>query len=145
MSSTAIYAATAATWEPNNPRVVLRGIIEASPSASEEEVVEKLILRMKKSPALSRAVCTYFVRNALRQSKSKIVGSGSKVDIKERARILIANMQLPSGKLLLDSTGREVATFGDWGKAIAKGLKPDQKVSEVYKIDDLVKMWNERK
>lgn len=133
------------SWRENNPRAILRQMLDASPGASDEELLQKL--GEKLSDKEWDVVLEYWFSNNVRSIRHEGVGKREvavartelafknasaqlEEKIQEKAKIKLMEMLLPSGTMLKDSTGNDCEKAGGWFKKIAAKVGADEIVGQ---------------
>lgn len=137
------------SWRRDNPRAVLKRVIDENPEMSEEENLAECWDVMHLDQAQLRTVFEYWhannyralikaapdpvrsqTRRQERAAKTQAFADKVKGQIKAQVRIVLLDMILPSGKPLRDSTREELLIVGGWAVRIADQLQPNQTVAE---------------
>lgn len=148
--------ASAQSWNQNNPRPILESMIEefnGDPNDIESRrVLFDDFMRMIRKPgyeATLRSVIEYWYTNnyhALIRAKFKqktlaeqreALMETRKGEARNRARILLLDMVMPSGNPLRDCTGEDCARAGGWFALIAEKVGPNDIVGHVLKENQL--------
>lgn len=150
-----VLGAKVQSWARANPRDLLKSIIEANPTADEREIFRLLKVRLGEDDGQDYmdVILDYWFTNNFR-SLAPIVGQSRearaatasipaiKETIKERATTMVLmDLAMPNGLPLRDCTGADCNKFGGWLSAIAKKLKPQQKVGNALSEAQVRAMW----
>lgn len=168
MLDTGTYGAKVQSWKKENPRDLLKQLIEENPSMDKPALLSALREELLAEDHIGYlyAVIEYWFSNnyhslveARAAPKSRVSQKAAKVArqakvaaikekvqerIHEEAKIILLDMILPTGKALRDSTGDDCARAGGWFARIAEQVNPDQTVGAVMSEDQLRDLWSAR-
>jgi hypothetical protein len=150
---TGITGAKRQSWKHDNPRDVLKKIIEQNARAAKEDLLEIFTRAMfeKGNRALIETVIEYWFANnlhSLLNSDSQLRGQFSrpkvskiKEHIRERIKIaagvVLMDMMMPNKKKLRDCSGAECAAVGGWLSVVAARMSPTAIVGKTFSEQDM--------
>jgi hypothetical protein len=150
---TGITGAKRQSWSHDNPRDVLKSIIEQNGRAAKEELLEIFTRTLfeKGNRALMETVIEYWFANNLhsllnsdsnlREQFTKPQVSKIKEQIRERIKIaagvILMDMIMPNKKKLRDCSGTECAAVGGWLSIVATRMPPSATVGKTFSEQDL--------
>lgn len=150
---TGITGAKRQSWRHDNPRDVLKNIIEKNQQASKEKLLEIFTQTMfkKDNHALIETIIEYWFANnlnSLLHSDDSLKGQFIKPHVKKikeqiRERIKIAagvilmDMVMPNKKKLRDCSGAECAAVGGWLSVVAIRMSPSAIVGKTFSEQDM--------
>lgn len=145
---TGITGAKRQSWKHDNPRDVLKNIIEKNVRASKEELLGIFTQSLfeKGNQALLETVIEYWFANnlnsllnsdvQLRRQFTKPQISKIKEQIRERikvaAGVILMDMVMPNKKKLRDCSGAECAAVGGWLSIVATRMPPSAIVGKTF-------------
>lgn len=143
------------SWRRSNPREVLKRLIDNDPSLTEAEASDACWQIVHKNSEQMATIFEYWFANnyrslvhpaprkprpvrtpAQRAVLTSQIREQIERKIEERARIVLLEMILPTGKQLRDSTREELIACGGWLVRVAERLDPDQTVGEAGLSED---------
>lgn len=172
---TGITGAKRQSWKRNNPREVLKRLIDQYPDMSKDEIWDSFdaiwvefwdIVQDDKNQY--RTQSEYWYANNFRSlveprakrtktttSKPRPTVSVNTITnaidarlndhiekcVEDKVKIVLLDMEMPSGKTLGQSTREELLEFGDFARRVAKHLKPGQIVEQVLSETDLKTLY----
>jgi hypothetical protein len=150
---TGITGAKRQSWKHDNPRDVLKSIIESNAHAAKEELLEIFTQAMfeKGNRALIETVIEYWFANNLNSllhsdSSLRDQFTGPRVaKIKEQIRdrikiaagVVLMDMIMPNKKRLRDCSGAECAAVGGWLSIVAARMPPSAIVGKTFSEPDM--------
>jgi hypothetical protein len=157
---TGITGAKRQSWKHDNPRDVLKNILEQNARAAKEELLEIFTRTMfeKGNRALIETVIEYWFANnlnSLLNSDSRLKGQFSKPQqvtkikdqIRERIKIaagvVLMDMIMPNKKRLRDCSGAECAAVGGWLSVVSARMSPSAIVGKTFSEQDIRSMLAE--
>lgn len=150
---TGITGAKRQSWKHDNPRDVLKNVIEKNGRSSKEELLRIFTQTIfeKGNRALIETVIEYWFANnlnsllnsdsQLREQFSKPQISKIKEQIRERIKIaagvVLMDMIMPNKKRLRDCSGAECAAVGGWLSVVATRMSPSAIVGKTFSEQDI--------
>lgn len=150
---TGITGAKRQSWKHDNPRDVLKNVIEKNGRSSKEELLRIFTQTIfeKGNRALIETVIEYWFANnlnsllnsdsQLREQFSKPQISKIKEQIRERIKIaagvVLMDMIMPNKKRLRDCSGAECAAVGGWLSVVATRMSPSAIVGKTFSEQDM--------
>lgn len=150
---TGITGAKRQSWKHENPRDVLKNIIEQNGRAAKEELLAIFTRTMfeKRNHALIETIIEYWFANnlnSLLNSNSNLKGQFSKpqiTKIKEQIRerikiaagIVLMDIIMPNKKRLRDCSGAECAAVGGWLSVVSARMPPAAIVGKTFSEQDI--------
>lgn len=145
---TGITGAKRQSWRHDNPRDLLKVIIDNNTQASKEELLELFTQKVfeKGNRALLETIIEYWFANNLHSlfiSDSKLkrqfmapqikkVKDQIRQRIKVAAGVILMDMVMPNKKRLRDCSGAECATVGGWLSIVAARMPPAALVGQAF-------------
>lgn len=145
---TGITGAKRQSWAHDNPRDLLRQLVEQNPTWSREHVFKEFKAKIIKNRSFIDVVLEYWFANNFHslvrdpggrpthgQQGAAASGAKAKIQarIKQEAQVLLLDLMMPIGKKLGDCTGLECKALstkmGGWLLRISNQIKPDETVS----------------
>jgi hypothetical protein len=150
---TGITGAKRQSWKHDNPRDVLKNIIEKNSRAAKEELLGIFTQTMfeKGNRALIETVIEYWFANnlnsllhsdsSLRDQFTRPRVAKIKEQIRERIKIaadvVLMDMIMPNKKRLRDCNGTECAAVGGWLSIVATRMPPSAIVGKTFSEQDI--------
>jgi hypothetical protein len=145
---TGITGAKRQSWKHDNPRDLLKTIIEKNPQASKEVLLKKFsetIFQKHNFKLLETMVEYWFANNLhsllnsnidLKKGFSNPLKKKFKQQIREHiqlaAETILLDMIMPNGKKLRDCSGTECAAIGSWLSIVASRMPPNALVGKIF-------------
>ena len=155
-----VLGATRQTWRAKSVRDLLVEIIKDNRKASDRELLDKFIERLREEEVYFLAAAEYAFDNALRalrreqpipERTAELVERAAQrvenaaVHVKRvaqiKAKVALLSIKMPSGKTLAQSTGAECVRAGGWFAAIGKRIKASEIVGNVLDEQTLQRMF----
>ena len=150
---TGITGAKRQSWKHDNPRDVLKSIIEKNQHAGKEELLEiftRTIFEKGNRDLIETVIEYWFANNlhSLLNSDSNLKEqfirprvSKIKEQIRERikvaAGVVLMDMMMPNKKKLRDCSGTECAAVGGWLSIVATRMPPSAIVGKMFSEQDM--------
>jgi hypothetical protein len=147
----------------DNPREVLRRIVEKNPSWSRDRLFIEFKRIVEKKPTHLETIIEYWFsnnyhslierpdateRNRVRVEKTEQLRAALNEKIKEHAKIVLLDMLMPNGKKLRECTGSECkilsSKIGAWLLRLSKQMKPNEFVGDVLTETQVKDFYNRR-
>jgi type I site-specific restriction endonuclease len=153
------------SWRKDNPRELLKRLVEENPQADNEELFHKFRVALAKgSDELNESVERYYFDNNIRSLMEKPLVTKQKREQMEREREKIAeriekkieekideaatrkllDAIMPNEKPLRDCTGSECKQMGGWLSGIGEKLGADQVVADKFSEEQIQSHWNRK-
>ena len=166
-----VYGAKHQSWQPANPRDLLKRIIGKNPKADKNELMGLFREAVEDDPKIISVIVEYWFVNNYQSLMAPRSAASSKADIALRreaitaslkakaaamiekkaivkAKIILLNMVMPSGKKLRDTTFAECAELsermGQWLSDLSVMGAPNQKVGCVLTEDKVRQVYEEQ-
>lgn len=154
---TGTLGAKVQSWRKDNPRNLLKRMIEESPKKSKDKLLREFndYVRSPAGMEYLDAIIEYWFSNNWHSlaEKPDIKGAAAareartaqfKSTIKTRAvEMVFLDFNMPNGKALRDCTGAECKRAGGWFAKIAAKIKPAEKVGNVLSEQDLRNLFQQ--
>jgi hypothetical protein len=148
------------SWEKDNPRELLRRLIERHPENSRKRHLAEFKKLIANRESYWNTIVEYWFSNNYsslidppdqeeRQSraleKQAELQTRLEQEIEARVKIALLDMVMPNGKALRECTGKECRHFsskiGAWLLRVAKQIKPTDRVGDVLTEKQLRKLY----
>lgn len=169
---TGVRGATGQSWRADNPRDLLKRVIDEHPGADRPALFRLFVEKLKDeddSGYMETIIEYWFTNNyhslvvarsgadpaerrsaAAAERERWIAGTTEKLreKIAEEAAIVLLDMTMPNGKTLAECTGQECADLsrrlGSWLHKVARRVKPDETVGAVLTENDLRALYDKK-
>ena len=151
------YGAKRQSWKKENPRDLLKQILDENPRASEEKIMRLFESAVRNNEIYFEAILEYWFANnyrslvhklptvheniAKKSAATKRANSAKKMVLSAVTKIVLLDMILPNGKHLRDATGADCTKAGGWFTRIASVVKPSQRVGEILSENEIQKLY----
>lgn len=151
------------SWRKDNPRDVLKRIIDENPASSEGDVQELAWHEMRDHIGYMRTIFEYWFANNFRSlaaqiespiksRRETIAATRRRINerketlrrrldekIEQRIKIALLDMILPTGKTLRDSSREELIALGGWAAKVADNLHEGQTVGDAGLSEEILR------
>lgn len=148
---TGTLGAKVQSWRKDNPRNLLKRMIEESPKKSKDRLLQEFSDYVRSAAGMEYldAIVEYWFSNnwhslaekrdiKITTATTKARTEAFKSTIKERAvQMVLLDLTMPNGKILRNCTGRDCKKAGGWFARIAEKVRPAEKVGHVLSENDL--------
>jgi hypothetical protein len=131
-----------ASWSKANYRDLALRVCEVHPDLEVEELAREFLKELEQFPEYMSSIAIYIMANvkASLDQKPRARPTTPTATVERIAARVLMRLQMPSGKLLGESTGAECVKTGGWLREVGKAVGPRGIVSEKLTEDDLARM-----